>query len=102
MDLLNNLLSAILRAKNLFKRAPKDSSESKQAPLHGPEGDIEKEDYPQGGANAICCSDRVHIAYRGLSDDRLYLAHDRTWQEVKFFKPHGLKVFCCVCRRRLL
>jgi hypothetical protein len=48
-----------------------------------------------------CCSDKVHIAYRGISDDRLYLSNDRKWQEVKFFKPNGLRVFCADCRRRI-
>ncbi len=48
-----------------------------------------------------CCSERVHIAYRGVSDDRLYLSNDRKWQEVKFFKPNGLRVFCAECRRRI-
>lgn len=48
-----------------------------------------------------CCSDKVHIAYRGVSDDRLYMAKDRTWYEVRFYKPRGLRVFCAVCRRRV-
>jgi hypothetical protein len=48
-----------------------------------------------------CCSDRVHIAYRGVSDDRLYLAENRTSNEVKYFRPIGLRVFCAVCRKRL-
>jgi hypothetical protein len=48
-----------------------------------------------------CCSNIVHIAYRGVSDDRLYLAQDRKWQEVKFFRPKGLRVFCKECRRRI-
>jgi len=49
----------------------------------------------------LCCQGRVHIAYRGLADDRLYMAYDRTWQEVRFFKPNGLRVFCADCRRHL-
>jgi hypothetical protein len=48
-----------------------------------------------------CCSDRVHIAYRGVSDERLYIARDRTWYEVRFYKPLGLRVFCAVCRQRV-
>ena len=50
----------------------------------------------------LCCRGRVHIAYRGLADDRLYIAYDRTWQEVRFFKPNGLRVFCSDCRTRVL
>jgi hypothetical protein len=49
-----------------------------------------------------CCKGRVHIAYRGVSDDRMYLAYNRGWAEVKFFRPNGLRVFCADCRRRLL
>ena len=43
----------------------------------------------------------VHIAYRGVSDDHLYLAYDRKWQEVKFFRPNGLRVYCQKCRQRI-
>jgi hypothetical protein len=50
----------------------------------------------------LCCSGKVNIAYRGVSDDRLYMAYSRHWNEVRFFKPHGLRVFCLDCRRRLL
>jgi hypothetical protein len=49
-----------------------------------------------------CCGPKVHIAYRGKSDDRLYLAENRKWEEVRYFKPNGLRVFCAGCRRRLL
>ena len=48
-----------------------------------------------------CCSGRVHIAYRGVSDDRLYLAENRHKNEVKFFRPLGLRIFCADCRKRL-
>ncbi|HMY02575.1 MAG TPA: hypothetical protein PKN86_05110 [Candidatus Obscuribacter sp.] len=49
-----------------------------------------------------CCSGTVHIAYRGVSDERLYLSKGRTWSEVRYFRPHGLRVFCADCRRRML
>jgi hypothetical protein len=50
-----------------------------------------------------CCNQaHVHIAYRGKSDDHMYMAYNRTWQEVRYFQPNGLRVFCAVCRRRLL
>lgn len=49
-----------------------------------------------------CCDGVVHVAYRGLSDDRLYLAYKRRWTEVKFFRQNGLRVFCAGCRRRLI
>ncbi len=48
-----------------------------------------------------CCSGKVHIAYRGVSDDRLYLSPDRKWPEIKYFRPKGLRAFCADCRRRV-
>lgn len=56
----------------------------------------------QEAADESCCSGTVHIAYRGVSDERLYLSKGRTWSEVRYFRPHGLRVFCADCRRRLL
>src|SRR5271166_4829649 len=53
-------------------------------------------------APEVCCSGRAHIFFRGVSDDRLYVARDRHWNEVKYFRPRGLRVFCAHCRRRLL
>jgi len=48
-----------------------------------------------------CCSELVHVAFRGVSDDRLYLSYNRKWTEVKYFRKNGLRVFCAVCRRRV-
>jgi hypothetical protein len=62
----------------------------------------DKNDFASEFAPEIpCCSDDVHIAYRGISDDRLYLAENRKWHEVKFFRPQGLRVFCTKCRHRI-
>ncbi len=49
-----------------------------------------------------CCSEEVHIAFRGVSDDRLYIAYNRKWDEVRYYKPNGLRVFCAGCRHRVL
>jgi hypothetical protein len=49
-----------------------------------------------------CCSQYVHVAYRGVSDDRLYLSYKRKWLDVQFFRPNGLRVFCAGCRKRIL
>lgn len=56
----------------------------------------------QESTSESCCSGTVHIAYRGVSDERLYLSKGRSWSEVRYFRPHGLRVFCADCRRRLL
>ena len=50
----------------------------------------------------VCCNGIVHIAYRGVSDDRMYISHSRHWREIKYFRPQGLKVFCADCRTRVL
>lgn len=50
----------------------------------------------------VCCNGIVHIAYRGVSDDRMYISHSRHWREIKYFRPQGLKVFCADCRNRVL
>ena len=49
----------------------------------------------------VCCGGGVIIAYRGLADDRLYIAYNRKWTDVRFFRPHGLRVYCSVCRTRV-
>lgn len=50
----------------------------------------------------VCCGGQVHVAFRGVSDERLYLSKGRNWSEVRYFRPHGLRVFCAECRRRVL
>jgi hypothetical protein len=49
-----------------------------------------------------CCQGKVHIAYRGVSDERLYISYDRSFAEVKYFRPYGLRIFCATCRRRMV
>jgi hypothetical protein len=50
----------------------------------------------------LCCSGVVHIAYRGLADDRMYMSYSRKWSELRFFRANGLRVFCADCRQRVL
>jgi hypothetical protein len=49
----------------------------------------------------VCCGGSVHIAYRGISDDRMYMAYDRKWTDLRFFRQNGIRVFCAKCRHRL-
>lgn len=57
----------------------------------------------ENGADSvtICCGGAVHIAYRGLSDDRMYISYNRKWQEVRYFRQNSLRVFCAECRQRI-
>jgi hypothetical protein len=57
---------------------------------------------PKEDESDLCCSGVVHVAYRGLSDDRMYMTYNRKWPEVRYFRPNGLRVYCAECRRRLL
>jgi len=50
----------------------------------------------------VCCKGLVHIAYRGVADDRMYISYSRQWNEIRFFRPNGLRVFCADCRHRVL
>lgn len=48
-----------------------------------------------------CCSEKVHIAYRGKADDKLYIAYNRNWSEIRYYQANGLKAFCATCRHRV-
>ena len=81
------------------RKTSSNSSSSSNNPASETERTTDSDDIAE---QLTCCSDRVHIAYRGVSDDRLYLAEHRNANEVKFFRPIGLRVFCAECRKRLL
>lgn len=71
-------------------------------PAPEPEPDNSKYEVPEDQLKPCCNQSIVHIAFRGKSDDRLYLTKNRAWQETRFFDPVGMRVFCSVCRRRLV
>lgn len=50
----------------------------------------------------ICCGANVHIAYRGLSDGRQYIAYHLKFADAKYFKHNHLKIFCANCHSRVL
>lgn len=77
------------KVKKLFEKL---AGNSKEAPVEV-EAVKEEED--------LCCSGNVHIAYRGLADDRMYISYDRKWEELKYFRQNNLRVFCADCRRRV-
>jgi len=75
----------IQKLTGLFRRDAEKEEDASSEPVENP-----------------CCSGVVHIAFRGVSDDRMYMSYCRKWAEVKYFRPRGLRVFCADCRRRLL
>ena len=50
----------------------------------------------------FCHKDKVHIFVRGLADGKLHSAKNRNYSDCRFYKKENLKVFCAICRRRLL
>jgi len=85
--------------KNLFNRLKKKFEAITKVPV----ADSNQAEEPMViNENSPCCGSQVHIAYRGVSDDRLYLTYDKRWQDVKFFRPKGLRVYCKKCRQRIL
>ncbi|HEY9789101.1 MAG TPA: hypothetical protein V6D22_01800 [Candidatus Obscuribacterales bacterium] len=58
-------------------------------------------DFDEAQLNPCCDQPNVHIAFRGKADDRLYMAYNRQWHEMRFYQKNGLRVFCAKCRRRL-
>ncbi len=50
----------------------------------------------------FCHKEKVHIFVRGLADGKLHAAKNRNYSDFRFYKKQGLKVFCAVCRKRLV
>lgn len=50
----------------------------------------------------FCHKDKVHIFVRGLVDGKLHVARNRHYSDFRFYKKDNLKVFCTVCRKRLV
>ena len=50
----------------------------------------------------FCHKETVHIFVRGLADGKLHAAKNRNYSDFRFYKKQGLKVFCAVCRKRLV
>ena len=50
----------------------------------------------------FCHKDKVHIFVRGLVDGKLHVAKNRNYSDFRFYKKESLRVFCAVCRKRLV
>ena len=89
------------------KRAMRDFVASARALARKKKGSPQAGDKSQAedsspAEDLVCCKGVVHIAYRGIADDRMYLSYSRQWNEIRFFRANGLRVFCADCRHRVL
>jgi hypothetical protein len=84
---LKNLLKALFSGKS-------NSDKTKAAAGANSAESVSVDQEQEELVTVPCCSDKVHVAYRGLSDDKLYLSHDRTWQEIKYFKAQSFVGEC--------
>ena len=50
----------------------------------------------------FCHKEKVHIFVRGLADGKLHCAKNRNYSDCRFYKKENLRVFCAVCRKRIL
>ncbi len=50
----------------------------------------------------FCHKETVHIFVRGLADGKMHVARNRNYSDFRFYKKQGLKVFCAICRKRLV
>lgn len=89
----------VARARAMARKK-KEASGSKAA-IESVES-VEPVESDEPAEEMVCCKGIVHIAYRGIADDRVYMSYSRLWNEIRFFRPNGLKVFCADCRSRVL
>ena len=83
-----NYLKAIINWAKLLSRG-----RSRPAP---------KEEFQIPSDFNFCHKDKVHIFVRGLADGKLHTAKNRNYSDFRFYKKDGLRVFCAVCRKRLV
>lgn len=50
----------------------------------------------------FCHKEKVHIFVRGLADGKMHCAKNRNYSDFRFYKKDTLKVFCAVCRKRIV
>lgn len=50
----------------------------------------------------FCHKETVHIFVRGLADGKMHVARNRNYSDFRFYKKQGLRVFCAICRKRLV
>lgn len=61
-----------------------------------------QEDFKLSEDIVFCHKEKVHIFIRGLADGKLHSAKNRYYSDIRFYKKENLKVFCAVCRKRIV
>lgn len=92
---------ALARKKNAKPTGGQENQSQKNQSQKNQQLDSQSQD-SSPEEDLVCCKGIVHIAYRGIADDRMYMSYSRQWKEIRFFRPHGLRVFCAGCRHRVL
>ena len=89
---MHNYLKAILNWAKLLGKIGKETDPERQP----------QEEFQIPKDFQFCHKEKVHIFVRGLVDNKLHAARNRHYSDFRFYKKHGLKVFCAVCRKRLV
>ncbi|GEM_PF-2906452 len=89
---MHNYLKAILTWAKLLKRSGKEIDPER----------LPHEEFQIPSSFQFCHKDKVHIFVRGLADGKLHSAKNRNYSDFRFYKKENLKVFCAVCRKRII
>ena len=89
---MHNYLKAILNWWKVLSWKSKQSTSKKQL----------QEEFQIPEDFDFCHKEKVHIFIRGLADGKIHAAKSRNYSDFRFYKKDGLKVFCAVCRKRLI
>lgn len=90
---MHNYLKAIINWAKVLKKTKGKEIDPERQPIS--EFQLSKD-------IKFCHKDKVHIFVRGLVDGKLHSAKNRNWSDCRFYKKDGLKVFCAVCRKRIV
>ena len=89
---MHNYLKAILNWAKVLRRTRRETDPERQP--------IEQFQLPK--EFDFCHKETVHIFIRGMADGKLHVARNRSYLDFRFYKKDGLRVFCAVCRKRLV
>lgn len=89
---MHNYLKAILNWAKVLNRTGREIDPERQP----------HEEFQIPKDFKFCHRDKVHIFVRGIVDGKLHVARNKNYSDFRFYKKEGLKVFCAVCRNRLV